>query len=256
MGRIGPASLNVLAGNKRDADSQRATVLSRHLRAESLSADQLTELAVKQGIASRERVQEIVAGAEPTGEELSAVARCLDIKEADLLVAPLEPEEEVVVTKYDDSLAKARDYEGTYTMAPLARTRHQPDLKTFSLEVKEEASPGAILQVGLHQFIYNYGTEPVVFEWGGEESTVESQTLHPGDSTYIAPMVAHRFNATTEQAVITTTEHPNGTDAAVGRHLFVVRIPGSVNGDTLSEFSTYHLGGRVRVGQETMRWYN
>ena len=77
MGRIGPASLNVLAGNKRDADSQRATVLSRHLRAESLSADQLTELAVKQGIASRERVQEIVAGAEPTAERLSA-RRCLE----------------------------------------------------------------------------------------------------------------------------------------------------------------------------------
>ena len=84
----------------------------------------------------------------------------------------------------------------------------------------------------------------------------QKQTLHPGDSTYVAPMVPHRFNATDIPPHISTTEHPNGTDAAVGRHLFVVRIPGSVNGDTLAEFSTYHVGGRVRVGAETMRWYN
>ena len=39
------------------------------------------------------------------------------------------------MTKYEDSLEQVRDYAGTYSMAPLARTRHQPDLKTFSVEV-------------------------------------------------------------------------------------------------------------------------
>ena len=137
--------------------------------------------------------------------------------------------------------AAVRNYGGTYQMAEMARTRHQPDLKTFGVEVLDSATPGAALSVGLHQFVYNYGTEPVEFEWGvGKEA--QNKLLHPGDSTYIAPMVEHRFNATGEAPVITTTEHPNGTDAAVGRHLFVVRIPGSVNGDTLAEFSTYHVG--------------
>ena len=118
----------------------------------------------------------------------------------------------------------------------------------------DSATPGADFAVGLHQFIYNFGTQPVEFQWG--EHGAESKVLQPGDSTYVAPMVPHRFNATSEETAITTSEHPNGTDAAVGRHLFVVRIPGSVNGETLAEFSTYHAGGRSRVGQETMRWYN
>jgi hypothetical protein len=179
------------------------------------------------------------------------MAKVLNVKPSDLMVEALEPEEEVVVTYAVDTYA--RDYGGTYSLLPMARTRHQPDLKTFGLEVSDTATPGAELAVGLHQFVYNYGTEPVEFQWGKDDKT---KILHPGDSTYIAPMVPHRFNSTSEEAIISTTEHPNGTDAAVGRHLFVVRIPGSVNGETLAEFSTYHVGGRVRVGQETMRWYN
>ena len=234
--------------------SQRATVLNRHLQAESMTAVQLEPLAVGAGVSSVARVAQLVAGAEPSPTEVSAMARALSVRESDLMVAGLEPEEEIVVTKAADSLQLSREYGATYNVAPLARARHQPDLKTFSFEVKDQASPGAELQVGLHQFVYNYGTEPVEFEWGPEYC--ERQTLQPGDSTYVAPMVPHRFNATDQETVISTTGHPNGTDAAQGRHLFVVRIPGSVNGDTLAEFSTYHVDGRVRVGQETMRWYN
>lgn len=254
LGRIGSDNLTEMAGDRRDAVSQRATVLNRHIQAESMSPEQLTPLAVDSGVSSEARVAELVAGAEPTPAEVSAMATALSIRESDLMVAELKPTEEIVVTRYEDSLDLARDYGSTYNVAPLARTRHQPDLKTFSFEVKDEASPGAQLQVGLHQFIYNYGTEPIEFEWG--PACDKKQTLQPGDSTYVAPMVPHRFNATDKEAVISTTVHPNGTDAAKGRYLFVVRIPGSVNGGTLAEFSTYQVDGRVRVGQETMRWYN
>lgn len=254
LGRIGPENLNYLAGDRRDAVSQRATVLNRNLQAESLSPEQLGPLAVSAGVESEARVAELLAGAMPSPAELTAMARALSVRESDLLVADLTPEEEIVVTKYEDSLQLSREYGGTYNVSPLARTRHQPDLKTFSLEVTDQAIPGAELQVGLHQFVYNYGTDPVEFAWGPDGS--KKQTLQPGDSTYVAPMVPHRFNATDAEAQISSSTHPNGTDAAQGRHLFVVRIPGSVNGGTLAELSTYHVDGRVRVGQETMRWYN
>jgi len=147
MGRIGPDALKSLAGDRRDAAEQRATVLARHLMAESLSPEHLQPLAVAHGVESTDRVSELVAGAEPTPKEVSAVARALNIREADLLVSALQPEEEIVVKQYSDAMAEARDYHGSYVMAPLARTRHQPDLKTFSVEVLAEATPGAQLKV-------------------------------------------------------------------------------------------------------------
>merc|ERR1712232_80522 len=100
----------------------------------------------------------------------------------------------------------------------------------------------------------------------GAESHAE--TLRPGDSAYIAPLVEHKFSVMTcsgrhavgyamqtsgdraqEQSVVITrpglsrdcgsTPNPNGKACADGRRLLIVRIPGHLTGETLAQFATF-----------------
>merc|ERR1712048_1062801 len=111
-----------------------------------------------------ERVAQLLDGHESTYEELEVLAKVFNACVSDLLVCPLEVEEEVVVTKSNESHARARHLT-TYVLAPMARTRHQPDLKTFDLQVLESAQPGETLSCGLHSFIYHFGTEAIELSW-------------------------------------------------------------------------------------------
>ena len=110
MGRIGADGLSELAGDRRHEAAQRATVLARHMRAESMSAEQLADGAVQLGVASRQRVVDLVQGAAPSSDELSALAAVLSVREADLLVVPLESSEEVVVTHIADATVHTRTH--------------------------------------------------------------------------------------------------------------------------------------------------
>lgn len=150
------------------------------------------------------------------------------------------------MTRSADSWAQARRLEG-YVLAPLARTRHQPELKSFDLEVLESAVPGASLACGLHSFLYHFGSEPVTLQWGARRCT-----LRPGDSAYVAPLVEHRL-AVLPGAVRDAAA--NGGACGVGRRLLVVRIPGQLSGETLREFATFSAKGRERVGAETAPWH-
>ena len=150
------------------------------------------------------------------------------------------------MTRSADSWAQARRLEG-YVLAPLARTRHQPELKSFDLEVLESAVPGASLACGLHSFLYHFGSEPVTLQWGAQR-----RTLRPGDSAYVAPLVEHRL-AVLPGAVRDAAA--NGGACGVGRRLLVVRIPGQLSGETLREFATFSAKGRERVGAETAPWH-
>jgi len=133
--------------------------------------------------------------------------------------------------------------------------------------------PGAVLTVGLHQFVYNHGTGSVELEWqdrGGSaylrslpaaaeavQTKWRRRLLQPADSACIAPLVSHRFN---RQSLDTqhadTRVSPNGTAAAVGFRLYIVRIPGSLTVEVLEEFSMFSRKGRSRVGRETLRWFS
>jgi len=209
------------------------------------------------GSLSAERFGELLEGQEGTFAELEAVAKVLHVRLSDLHVSPLEEHEEVVITRTADSQRSARHL-ATYRVAPLARTRHQPDLKTFDLEVLASAQPGETMRCGLHTFVYHFGSEPVELSWDGRGH--HAVQLRPGDSAYIAPLTAHRFSAAPAAhpgpGGGAARGNPNGAACGQGRRLFLVRIPGHLSGETLSEFATFSAGGRERVGAETLRWYS
>lgn len=207
------------------------------------------------GKISAERTWQLLDGKEGTAAELEALAAVLAVRMSDLCVCPLEEEEEVLVTRVDDSRNLARKH-ATYRLAPLARTRHQPDLKTFDLEVLDSACPGELLRCGLHTFVYHFGSEPVELAWQGQGDRSHSNEFRPGDSAYIAPMVAHRFSVSSAIDSGAGKANPNGAACGHGRRLFLVRIPGHLTGETLAEFATFSGSGRERVGAETQRWYS
>jgi len=254
--RVGAHRVFPLAGDKRDPALTRRCVLNRHLAAECMSAQDL-ERAVGSALPAG-RVATLLEGEEASHEELEVLAAALHVRLSDLHVCEMEESEETVVMRSEDSHAEARHL-ATYTLAPLARTRHQPDLKTFDLEVLDSATPGEILSCGLHTFVYHFGDTPVKLAW---EDGARSALLRPGDSAYLAPLVEHRFSAcetigTTVPAVRPEGRpNPNGAACGRGRRLFVVRIPGHLTGETLSEFATFSAFGRERVGAETVQWYN
>lgn len=248
--RVGARQVLCLAGDFRDPAEARRCVLQRHLEAECLTPELFVPVLVKSGI-SQERARDLLSGAEASATELEAMARALTVRPSDLLVCPLDEGDEVVVTKAAESQAQARRLR-TYTLAPLARTRHQPDLKTFDMEVLDSARPGEVLRCGLHTFVYHFGTEPVEMCWERRGQS-ESSVLRPGDSAYISPCVEHHFSVTVSSA---ERPNPNGAASGLGRRLLLVRIPGHLTGETLAEFATFSAYGRERVGAETMQWYN
>lgn len=247
VSRVGAVQVAKLAGDWRDPVEARKCLLKRRLDAECLTFEDLVDqLKMSPG-----RVEELVAGQEATASELQALAEVLQVRLSDLMVCPLKDDEEVVVTSAADSRSAARRWR-SYVLAPLARTRHQPDLKTFELEVLDTAQPGEGLSCGLHTFVYHFGSVPVELTW-----SKASALLRPGDSAYVAPMVEHRFSVVPDaQAVNAARSNPNGSACGLGRRLLVVRIPGQLSGETLAEYATFSAFGRDRVGAETVRWYN
>lgn len=250
--RVGARNVFALSGDRRDPALARRCVLQRHLRAECLTVEGLAQQV--SGEICADRVAQLAEGAEATHEELDALAGALNVRPSDLLVCGLEEHEEVVVTRAEESQRQARRL-STYLMAPLARTRHQPDLKTFDLEVKDSARPGEVLTCGLHTFVYSFGSEPAELSWEGRGHR-RTAVLRPGDSAYIAPLVEHRFSVCEPPPPVERRANPNGKARGEGRRFFLVRIPGHLTGETLAEFGTFSAHGRERVGAENVQWYN
>lgn len=251
--RVGAKQVFSLAGDKRDPVLARKCTLRRFLEAECMTPVGLAD-ATRQLISSQ-RVTELLDGQEGTYAELEAIAAALNVRLSDLLVCALEEHEEVVITRACKSRKAAREL-ATYRLAPLSRTRHQPDLKTFDLEVLDSARPGESLRCGLHTFVYHFGTQPVELAWQGRGDRDHSAVLRPGDSAYVAPLVSHSFSALGPDTPLRTRPNPNGVACGPGRRLFLVRIPGHLTGETLAEFATFSGYGRERVGAETQRWYS
>jgi len=252
--RIGAENVFSLAGDKRDPALARRCNLKRIMDAECMQLESL--VADLRPSIAESRCREILDGAESSYQELEVFADALNVRVSDLLVSGMEAHEDVVVVYAEESQQRAREFD-TYFLAPLARTRHQPDLKTFDITVFDSAQPGEPLSCGLHTFVYHFGSENVLLSWEGPDRSHDS-ILRPGDSAYIAPMVVHRFSAAPESPRVVPYEvaNPNGSACGSGRRLFLVRIPGQLHGETLAEFATFSEFGRARVGAETCCWYN
>jgi len=255
-----------LSGDARDLEQQRVALIKRQMMAESTTAagvaSQLTEIAAS-------RATELIEnGAEPTAAELQSIASALNVLPREIEAAEvMHHREEIVVTRmggskagdagaeyskeepwlqrpaprlFPDNVAAANAAGSeAYIMHPLSRTVHQPNLKTFNMAILPTGVKGSELKSGLHQFMYCYGETDIELEWG--EGFTHSRMLKPGDSAYVAPTVPHRMTAQ--------------VGSAEGQ-MYVVRIPGQLTTETWREFATFEAGGRSRVGNETMRWYN
>eukprot|EP00927_Polykrikos_kofoidii_P016771 TRINITY_DN17607_c0_g1_i3.p1 TRINITY_DN17607_c0_g1~~TRINITY_DN17607_c0_g1_i3.p1 ORF type:complete len:752 (-),score=114.17 TRINITY_DN17607_c0_g1_i3:131-2386(-) len=255
--RVGAKCVMDLAGDLRDPILTRKCVLQRCLSAECFDTESFfTAVREASSDITKERLRELLEGNDPSEQEVHVLASALNVRPRDLQVCPMQDDEEVVLTyAADKSHQDVRRFR-TYLMAPLARTKHQPDLKTFDLEVLDTACPGEDLSCGLHTFVYHFGSQSVEFAWEGRRGR-QVALLRPGDSAYIAPSVTHRFSvvaaeSTKDQAV----SNPNGSACGDGRRIFLVRIPGHLTGETLAEFATFSAFGRSRVGAETEQWYN
>ena len=114
-------------------------------------------------------------------------------------------------------------------MWSLARSPQDPQLKSFRILVLKDAEPAALTQ-GLHEYVFNYGDQPVTLMWGrGNE-----ERLEPGDSGLCA-----------------SRHHPqlcSVNDNESCPELLVVRIPGECSRTRcLWNSSTYEPRGRSRV---------
>ena len=79
-----------------------------------------------------------------------------------------------------------------YQIVELASTAHLPHSKAIEVTVKESENSDLDLQLGLHQYGYNVGENPLTINWelNGNSYT---ETLNPGDTIYIKPFVKHNF---------------------------------------------------------------
>jgi len=166
---------------------------------------------------------------EKTLEELAAAARCLDIELGDLLLPPYKPEEEVVVrhAKPEDSYLYPSTDIAHYLITPLARSSRMPLMKGFAIDVlaNRDAQP---FSTSLHEYVFNYGNVPATVHWKSNDAWFQ-ETIHPNDSMYIKPFIAHAF---------TTASTPPAK-------LCVMRVSGAVNLATQKELSSFHDLNRI-----------
>ena len=228
-------TLEDLAADPRKPDEAFVRLLANHTAAESLNEMQLLDRLTEAGF-ERQRARELVTSGGASDEEIRVIAEAMSLSPSDLTVSPMEHGREVVVTHRNGSQKRRYPDEETpaYEFTEMARTKHQPYLKGLDVAVLDGSI--ANMQHSLHQYTYNYGDTPVSMAWGDDESAV----LMPGDSSYIRPMVRHRF----EQV-----------DGAGTGNLVVIRIPGGLSGQIMAEFSAFAPEGRRRVAGETTQWY-
>jgi alcohol dehydrogenase class IV len=232
LGRLNAGDAADLSGDLRDAVSAFGAIVRRYAAADSLSPAGLAARLVDEGVIP-ERARCLSEGLALPGDDIQALARVLGVRPADLLVTPLGMGEDVVIRHagaprpYPDAAAPA------YWIRDLARTPHQPGLRGFDFHLAADAAGDGTMRHHLHEYVYNYGGEPVALEWAGARSDV----LEPGASTYFEPMVAHRFRAA----------GPEG-------RLAVIRTPGRLTDAVLREYATYGPD-RARAVRESKQWF-
>lgn len=232
LGRLDPDDAADLSGDLRDGVSAFGAIVRRYAAADARTPAQLAARFVEEGVAPGRAAELARGSALPDGGEVEGVARALGLRVADLLVTPLAAGGEVVIRHATDAPRPYPDAAApAYWVRDLARTPHQPGLRGFDLRVVGGDGADGTLRHHLHEYVYNYGEEPVRIEW----SRGRSDVLAPGASAYFEPMAAHRFRARD------------------GR-LAVIRTPGRLTDAVLREYATYGPE-RARAVRESKQWF-
>ncbi|MEK6809577.1 MAG: helix-turn-helix domain-containing protein [Nanoarchaeota archaeon] len=175
----------------------------------------------------------------PKHEDLKRIAKALNIDLSELL--PPEVIAQKVVLKYHKNIDSFNfpTLSPAYQLVDLAGTNHLPYSKALELEVRKDAgvdSDNLDLKIGLHQYVYNIGKNPVEINWriGGQN---HSESIHPDDSLYLKPFIPHNFRGD-------------------GGKLLVLRIGGRAAGEAQRELSVIGRDHAVRAVSEIMPWFN
>ena len=200
----------------------------------------LAELADRSGI-ERERVERLEEGREdPTTHDVDRLADALRVSVRDLSLPEVQ-EDPVLVQTYEAgrrwTYPDGKD--PAYEVVELTPVRSMPFSKGLEVNVLLDGDAEPDLRVGLHQYLYNVGSEPVTLTWrtGGEH---HEETLQPDDSAYMKPSVPHAFRGS-------------------GGKVLVLRIGGRLTGDGQMELSRILATGGdnlARVVGETKQWYD
>lgn len=239
LSRLGPEAASDLVLDLRRETTAYAMLLRRHLAHEAMTETRFTDLCAPHGLEA-DRVGDLLAGrAVPTAAELAIVAGVLRVTPRDLMPPTRTLHDEVVVVRRTEAETYPYPSEGSssYEITRLARSRQQPCLKSFVIRVLP-GRRGAELRVGLHQYLYNHGDVEIalIARHGSDERHV---ALAPGDSAYIAPMTACRFECASAEAGA----------------LYVVRVPGDLHPDAVFELSGLAPSSLARAAGETTRWF-
>jgi methylphosphonate synthase len=239
LARLGAASLPALTLEMRNEAAAHAALLNRHLVNEAMPRARFVDRCVLAGLAA-ERVEALLDGrALPANGETAAMAEVLAVTPRDLLAPTRRADEEVIILRHAD--AEVYPYPGpqnqAYEITRLARSRQQPYLKSFILRTLP-GRRGAELTVLLHQFLYNFGGEPVRLTARHRDAEREI-VLAPGDSAYVLPLTVCRFDAMSDRS----------------GEIYMVGVQGDLHADAVFELSGMAPSGLNRVAGETTRWF-
>jgi len=177
--------------------------------------------------------------AEKSIKDLNELSDLLGITSDNFFLPSHDEESEVVVKEKD--LNEAYIYNESnkpdYLISPLAKNPRMPLMNGFDIEIQsEDCSDSGTFISSLHNFVYNYGKNPINFRWN-KGSEWFDEILYPEDSIYIQPFVKHLFwNKGKNEGKI-----------------FVFRVSGSINLTVQKELSSFASTERII---ETQPWFN
>jgi methylphosphonate synthase len=207
-------------------------LLNFHRKCASLSFEEITK---RTGI-DKDKLIQFENGLEiPSYETISTLAKSMNVNSRDLL-PPDAMEDKVIVQHHDESPSwYYPESIKAYKIVELSHSRNLPFSKAFEFSILKNNDDEFDLQVGLHQYIYNVGTENTQINWQIKNS-IKHDELKPGDSAYIKPNVPHNFRG--------------------GGKLMVLRIAGRIAGDAQRELSCLEQTDASRAISETSMWFD
>lgn len=242
LSRIGADALSDLVLDVRREAAAYAGLLRRHLAHETMTESRFIELCGARGLDAARITNVLCERMVPSAGEVTVMADVLYVSPRDLMPPTRMPDDEVVVLRraHAETYPYPESPQPCYQITRLARSRHQPCLKSFLIRVLSgPKAPEGAFRVPLHQFMYNYGEAAVRLVAQSSENQTRVATLAPRDSAYVAPMITCRFE----------------TDGRESGDMYVVRVPGDLHTEAVFELSGVAPHGISRAANETMRWF-